>query len=1117
MGQSVHIFNLNYRIIYWNHMAQNLYGYSFAEAVGKTAPEVIISPKYSELASLIIHRGAMGESWYGEFPVRNKNGERFTVMTTLNPSRDETGTINGVLCVSTDARAFPGLHSHSQPTFTTHFGGDPQQTSIASKISNLASKVKSKIKIRENIIDHDGRTGDDYYPDDISLFGYKPQSQYRVFSSVHEDFTVGPATDSSEGNGNRPGIHKVLSSKAEAWMGRKGISWPWKRNDECEAVTYDRRIDCDQEQESGPQMSCGASIKVEDEVSETASAGYTNESPRSWFSSCGATTSSSTSTNANSVAKVGNDIDNLDVEILWDDLIIKEQIGQGSCGAVYHALWDGSDVAVKVFPTQEYPSDVIPSFRQEVHLMKKLRHPNILLFMGVVTSPHHLCIVTEFLPRGSLFGLLQQNTTKLDWRRRIHMAMDIARGMNYLHHCHPPIIHLDLKSSNLLVDKNWTVKPQWMAPEVLRNEQANEKSDVYSYGVVLWEITTEKIPWDNLTSTTQVIGAVGLMNQRLEIPEGIDPQWASLIQSCCSSEAESRPTFEEILMKLKDLQKKFGVGVPPITEWPSKRAFHSLHLFLFALEFTYLLLQRLQFHLNGMNVQSLKIPEFLKISLNLVKMEIDTRKKGRPLVNELFKRIQDLEDGHARLKQKMLDLNDKNNTCVKLREREEAQNRAWESFYGYTAAESLGKSIMDLVIEPKDVSMAIHVQQKMIKGETWIGEFPVRNKRGERFLIFGSNKPFHDENGTIIGVICVSSAQYPYQAWRSRSAVGAPERIHPKKHGVDPLQTATASKISDLGEDFTRNPMKISSEIRRGIHKILSGRFFSHWLYDDQVNEYGLQMSSDQPWVHTKFAGHDNKASSFSSKDYEITWEDLMIKEEIGQGSCGTVYHAVWFGSDVALKLFSKQEYSHDLILSFREEVSVMKRLRHPNILLFMGTVISSQRLCIITEFLHRGSLFELLHRNRSSLDWRRRVHMAMDIARGMNYLHHCLPFIVHCNLKSSNLLVDKNWRVKVGGFGLCHMKYENYSTAKKGKGKPEWMAPELFRYGQTDEKSDVYSYGMVLWEMTTAWDGGNSMQLTEAVNQRVNILKDVDPRWASLIKSCLCRFNPNMINLSLV
>jgi serine/threonine protein kinase len=248
---------------------------------------------------------------------------------------------------------------------------------------------------------------------------------------------------------------------------------------------------------------------------------------------------------------------------------------------VYHGQWFGSDVAVKVFSKQEYSEEMIDTFRQEVSLMKKLRHPNTILFMGAVASPERLCILTEFLPRGSLFRLLQKKTAKLDPRRRVHMAIDIARGMNYLHHCSPPIVHRDLKSSNLLVDKNWTVKvadfglsrlkletflrtksgkgtPQWMAPEVLRNEPSDEKSDVYSYGVILWELVTQKIPWDNL-NTMQVIGAVGFMDQRLDIPSDADPQWASMIENCWDSDPRKRPSFLELLDRLRDLQKQYSL------------------------------------------------------------------------------------------------------------------------------------------------------------------------------------------------------------------------------------------------------------------------------------------------------------------------------------------------------------------------------------------------------------------------------------------------------------------------------------------------------------------------------------------------------------------------------
>ncbi|KAL8480963.1 hypothetical protein ACS0TY_027476 [Phlomoides rotata] len=114
-----------------------------------------------------------------------------------------------------------------------------------------------------------------------------------------------------------------------------------------------------------------------------------------------------------------------------------------------------------------------------------------------------------------------------------------------------------------------------------------------------------------------------------------------------------------------------------------------------------------------------------------------------------------------------------------------------------------------------------------------------------------------------------------------------------------------------------------------------------------------------------------------------------------------------------------------------------MKRLRHPNILLFMGVVTSRQRLCIVTEFLPHGSLFRLLQRNATKLERRRRI-MALDIARGMSYLHRYNPPIIHRDLKSSNLLVDKNWTVKVGDFGLSRLKHETYLTTKTGKGTPQ-------------------------------------------------------------------------------
>ncbi|KAJ4957448.1 hypothetical protein NE237_024559 [Protea cynaroides] len=263
-------------------------------------------------------------------------------------------------------------------------------------------------------------------------------------------------------------------------------------------------------------------------------------------------------------------------EIPWEDFQIGERIGLGSYGEVYRADWHGTEVAVKKFLDQDFSGDALEQFRCEVRIMLRLRHPNVVLFMGAVTRPPNLSILTEFLPRGSLYGLLHRSNVQLDEKRRLRMALDVAKGMNCLHTSHPTIVHRDLKSPNLLVDKNWVVKvcdfglsrlkhhtflsskstagtPEWMAPEVLRNEPANEKCDVFSFGVILWELATLRTPW-NWMNPMQVVGAVGFQNRRLDIPEEVDPTVAQIISDCWQSDPNLRPSFAQLMYRLKHLQ-----------------------------------------------------------------------------------------------------------------------------------------------------------------------------------------------------------------------------------------------------------------------------------------------------------------------------------------------------------------------------------------------------------------------------------------------------------------------------------------------------------------------------------------------------------------------------------
>ncbi|XP_010486179.1 PREDICTED: mitogen-activated protein kinase kinase kinase YODA-like [Camelina sativa] len=624
MGQSVHAFDLNMRIIFWNAMAEKLYGYSAAEAVGQNPINVMVDDRDAVFAMNVAQLCSNGESWTGKFPVKRKSGEKFSAVTTCSPFYADDGSLIGIVSITSDIAPYlnPRISfaklkpqevepSSSPVGFASKLGleskravvsklgldsAQPIQVAIASKISDLASKVRNKVRSKTPAGDSsvtlpEGGSGDSLHSnhgcvnatlsdhkDDAALTSTSSpkgdfiQSPFGVFTCKDEKITLKPFRNSSDESYGKPAIHKVLTSKAEEWMVKKGLSWSWKgykhggsKGEPTHSVWP--WVQNEQEKEKSHQ----SNKPTNDEASSMWSCSIIANNTSS-ASSCGSTRSSV-------MNKVDTDSEGLDYEVLWDDLTMGEKIGQGSCGTVYHGLWFGSDVAIKVFSKQEYSEEVIQSFRQEVSLMKRLRHPNVLLFMGAVTSPQRLCIVSEFLPRRSIFHLLQRSSLKLDWRRRIRLALDIARGMNYLHRCSPPIIHRDLKSSNLLVDRDWTVKvanfglsrikhetylttksgkgtPQWMAPEVLRNESSDEKSDIYSFGVVLWELATEKIPWENLNSM-QVIKAVGFMNQRLDIPKDIDPRWVSLMESCWHINTKLRPTFQELMEQLRDLQRKY--------------------------------------------------------------------------------------------------------------------------------------------------------------------------------------------------------------------------------------------------------------------------------------------------------------------------------------------------------------------------------------------------------------------------------------------------------------------------------------------------------------------------------------------------------------------------------
>ncbi|KAF3623391.1 putative transmembrane emp24 domain-containing protein p24delta9-like [Capsicum annuum] len=208
--------------------------------------------------------------------------------------------------------------------------------------------------------------------------------------------------------------------------------------------------------------------------------------------------------------------------------------------------------------------------------------------------------------------------------------------------------------------------------------------------------------------------------------------------------------------------------------------------------------------------------------------------------------------------------------------------------------------------------------------------------------------------------------------------------------------------------------------------------------------------------------------------DWEIdpTELDFSNSAMIGKGSFGEILKACWRGTPVAVKRILPNLSDDRLVIQdFRHEVNLLVKLRHPNIVQFLGAVTEKKPLMLITEYLRGGDLHQHL-KEKGALSSSTAINFAMDIARGMTYLHNEPNVIIHRDLKPRNvLLVNANAdHLKVGDFGLSKLiRVQNSHDVYKMTGETgsyRYMAPEVFKHRKYDKKVDVFSFAMILYEM---------------------------------------------------
>uniref|UniRef100_A0A674NYN4 mitogen-activated protein kinase kinase kinase n=1 Tax=Takifugu rubripes TaxID=31033 RepID=A0A674NYN4_TAKRU len=265
-------------------------------------------------------------------------------------------------------------------------------------------------------------------------------------------------------------------------------------------------------------------------------------------------------------------------EVPFEEISDLQWVGSGAQGAVFLGKLHGQEVAVKKVRNIK---------ETDIKHLRKLKHPNIITFKGICTQAPCYCIIMEYCAQGQLYEVLRagrkiQPCLLMDW------AMGIAGGMNYLH-LHK-IIHRDLKSPNMLITYDDSVKISdfgtskelsdkstkmsfagtvaWMAPEVIRNEPVSEKVDIWSFGVVLWEMLTGEVPYKDVDSSA-IIWGVGNNSLHLPVPESCPDSFKLLLRQCWNCKPRNRPSFRQILLHL-DIASADILSTPQETYFQSQ-------------------------------------------------------------------------------------------------------------------------------------------------------------------------------------------------------------------------------------------------------------------------------------------------------------------------------------------------------------------------------------------------------------------------------------------------------------------------------------------------------------------------------------------------------------------
>lgn len=256
-------------------------------------------------------------------------------------------------------------------------------------------------------------------------------------------------------------------------------------------------------------------------------------------------------------------------DIALRDLNLHTKAAISQSGETWRGTWNNIEICAKFINYgPECTARIVRDFGEEYPRLRIFSHPNVLPVIGASNEPPSLVLVNQYLPLGSLYSLLHERKQfVVDAQQAVKFALDIARGMAFLHSLDPLISRLYLNSFHVLIDddltgricmadakfsfqeRNKIYQPAWMAPEALQRKESDinlRAANMWSFAVLLWELATRQVPFAGL-SAIEIGMKVALEELRLGVPANVSQHMSRLTRICMNEDPAKRPSFDQIV------------------------------------------------------------------------------------------------------------------------------------------------------------------------------------------------------------------------------------------------------------------------------------------------------------------------------------------------------------------------------------------------------------------------------------------------------------------------------------------------------------------------------------------------------------------------------------------